>query len=311
MRSVRVIIPYFGAWPEWFPLYLHSCARNPTFHFLFYTDQAPPECAPDNVKFERTSFDAYARRVSSVLGIRFSPADPYKLCDIRPALGAIHASELAGYDNFGSGDIDVFYGNLRKHYPDALLEKLLVSTHSRWVSGHFCVLENSALGRNLFRLVPLWQRLLENPKYTAFEDRHFTRLFLGMQPHTGRAARAYRFANPLYRRSSFVERYTTPFSRMRWADGSDDHPRVWYFRAGEITNDVDGERTFPYLHFMNYKSGRYLPLLHGIRPAWSGLSRVVQLSEQQALREGWAISARGIVALPGSRDHAQAAALAS
>ncbi len=294
MRSVRVIIPYFGSWPEWFPLFLRTCAANPSFDWLFFSDCTPPAAPPANVQFRPCSLAAYAAHVSSRLGIRFQPESAYKICDMRPTIGCVHAEELEGYDNFAFGDIDLFYGDLRRHYPDALLERLLVSTHARYVSGHFCVLRNDPLGRNLFRLVPFWRALLENPAYVAFEDGAFTRLFLGVQPHQGKVAKAYRALNPLLHLSSFEERFTTPLTWFAWTDGSHRHPSRWFWRDGTITNDIDGERTFPYLHIANYKNNRYLARIHGSTAAWSALPQVVQLPIERAVREGWTVSARGI-----------------
>ena len=94
MRSLRLIIPYFGEWPAWFQLYLQSCAANLTIDWLFFTDCTPPTHAPPNVRFECISLRGYAKLVSRRLHIRLRPESAYKLCDIRPALGG--ARELLG-----------------------------------------------------------------------------------------------------------------------------------------------------------------------------------------------------------------------
>ncbi|MFC3608426.1 DUF6625 family protein [Stutzerimonas tarimensis] len=57
------------------------------------------------------SFSAYCDRVSERFGIDFHPEFPYKLGDIKPALGFVHQEELQGIDFWGFGDIDVIYGN--------------------------------------------------------------------------------------------------------------------------------------------------------------------------------------------------------
>ncbi len=310
MRSIRIIVPYFGSWPEWYPLYLKSCSTNPTIDWLFFTDCVTPTDAPSNVCFTRISFQDYCSLVSKKLKINFKPEAFYKLCDIKPALGAIHENDIAGYDNFGFGDIDLFYGNLRKFFPDNLLDKLLVSTHKGMVSNHLCIMKNTLVARNAFRMIPTWRSCFENPKHVAFDDRHFTRLFLGIHPHDGLPSRIYRQLNPLYRKSFFKESFTTPFTWYDWVDGTKRHPKVWYWIRGEVFNNINGGQTFPYIHFMNYKNNRYRCCeLHG-SATWNGLRPLVRVGEEQA-KDGWAISNEGIVpltpkAMNGKRAEARA-----
>ena len=110
--SIILLIPYFGRWPEWFEYFLKSCTKNPTIHWLFYTDCALPEKAPANITFKEIKFDEYKKLVSERLGICFSPDNPYKLCDLKPALGYIHEHEIKAYDFWGVSDRDLVYGDL-------------------------------------------------------------------------------------------------------------------------------------------------------------------------------------------------------
>jgi hypothetical protein len=61
----------------------------------------------------------------------------------------------------------------------------------------------------------------------------------------------------------FKEQFTTPFAPGQWHDGSKDHPDVWYWKEGNITNDRDGSREFIYLHFMNFRSIRWMDPKYG------------------------------------------------
>ncbi len=39
MKSIIIIIDYLGGkWPEWFPLFLESCRKNPDISWLIHTD---------------------------------------------------------------------------------------------------------------------------------------------------------------------------------------------------------------------------------------------------------------------------------
>ena len=88
--SIVLLIPYFGKWPVWFDFFLISCRFNTSIQWIIYTDCPIPENSPDNVKYKKISFKDYNIFVSDKLGINFNPDNPYKLCDLKPALGFIH-----------------------------------------------------------------------------------------------------------------------------------------------------------------------------------------------------------------------------
>ena len=274
MRSILILIPYFGRWPEWFPLYLESCRANPSVHWRFFTDCPLPPDPPPNVGFERTDFGAYCERVSQSLGIDLKPARAYKVCDLRPAFGEIHAEAIAGYDYYGYGDIDVIYGDIRRFYDDRVLSHLCVSSHWDRCSGHFTLLRNLPLVRSAFRRIPRWRERMANPEYQALDESKFAKVFLRHRKHPDWLRRLYRFLDPLQGRSWFREQHTTILSPKPWWDGSLEHPEVWYWRQGRLTNARDGDREFPYLHFMNWKSASWLPKFRGERAAWEGLERL-------------------------------------
>jgi hypothetical protein len=289
---VVVIVPYFGRWPEWFPLTLASCRANPTIDWVFYTDCPPPDRPPPNTRFVATTLADYAARVRDRLGVAFAPADAYKLCDVRPAFGEIHRDAIAGYDCFGFGDIDVIYGDLRRFLTDAVLASDVVATH-RHISGHFTLLRNTRRVRGAFRRVPGWRALVAHPTSTRFDEDYFTlafvpprealRRWLGLRrTHAAEVPAAFRtrelarlaWSRPRdWRRAHFVEGYTTILTPQPWHDGRADHPDVWLWRDGHLTNTRDGDREFIYLHFMNFVSARWTAT--GGRAAWQGRSPLV------------------------------------
>lgn len=142
--SILLIIPYFGQWPFWMPFFFESCRENADINWLIFSDCGAPENLPDNVTIKTTNRTDYHQLVSERLGIQFSPSDAYKLCDIKPALGFIHADRLEGYDFWAFGDIDVVYGNLREYFTDARLARhQFLSTHERRVARHLCLMRNT------------------------------------------------------------------------------------------------------------------------------------------------------------------------
>lgn len=251
---IRFLIPYFGRWPFWMPFFLQTCRFNPDVEWLFFTDCGTPEGAPNNVSFRPITFADYCKQVSARLGINFHPHSPYKLCDLKPALGYVHENELAGADFWGFSDIDLVYGDLRAYFSAERLARFdLLSTHERRVSGHLCLMRNTARMREAFMSVPGWQESLSSSEHNAFDEGAFSRLFIRNKNWPVLLRRIVDAFNPWRRCSEFVEAYSTPNGRVPWVDGSLDFPQLWIWRQGRLFNDRDGHRQFPYFHFIGWK----------------------------------------------------------
>ncbi len=211
--------------------------------------------------------------VSNKLHIRFT-GSPYKLCDLKPALGCIHRDIIATYDYFGLGDIDVIYGNLRRFITSEMLSKHLIATHPDRVSGHFCLLKNTDEMRNMFRKIPNWKKLLENPEHRGVDESQFTKLFIRHRKHPEWLKRF----SPRYRACVFKEQYSTVMSHKHpWIDGTMQYPEIWEWNRGAL---LAGGREMMYLHFMNWKSGRWHNRdgSSGSAP-WEKLDRLVQFND--------------------------------
>jgi hypothetical protein len=255
LNSICIIIPYFGKWPVWMPYYWETCRFNADINWVFYTDCGMPEHLPSNVKVIEISYADYCQFVSRKLTIQFSPSNPYKLCDIKPLLGYLHEDELKDYDFWGFGDIDLIYGDLRAYFTQArLAKKDLFSTHARRISGHFCLIRNTVDMRIAFQKVKGWQTLIESDQHQAFDEKAFSKLFLR---HKNSPRLVHWFAelmDPWLKKAEFIEAYSTPNARIAWVDGTYNFPEKWFWKNGQLTNDIDGERLFPYFHFMVWKN---------------------------------------------------------
>lgn len=278
------IIPYFGNWPFWMPLFLESCRLNPDINWLLFSDCGTPENLPPNVAVEDISQGDYYQMVSDRLGIDFSPADPYKLCDIKPALGFVHADRLEGYDFWGFGDIDVIYGNLREYFTDARLASYqFFSTHERRVAGHLCLMRNTRQYRALFKRIKQWRARFTDPQHHALDEGAYSRIFINGKNLPPPLFKLRAMLNPFRRCSEFTEAFSTPGGKVKWHDDSCHFPKEWYWRQGRLTNDRDGERSFPYLHFVCWK-----------RNEWSELPRPAsERIKELSLRNSWVIDAAG------------------
>jgi hypothetical protein len=281
---VLFVIPYFGQWPFWMPFFLESCRRNADIDWLLFSDCGMPADVPANVRIEAISYTDYCKLVSARLGIDFAPEQPYKLCDIKPALGYIHADRLEGYDFWGFGDIDLVYGDLRAYFTNQRLARFdFFSTHERRVAGHLCLMRNTPCKRALFMGMKGWRTRFTDQEHHALDEGAFSRLFLRRKNLPKPLFKLFGQLNPLRRRSDFTEAYSTPDGCIAWHDGSSVFPKAWYWREGRLSNDLDGERTFPYFHFVCWK-----------RNEWSALPKPdPQQVREMAAAPNWVITDRG------------------
>ncbi|WP_448218811.1 DUF6625 family protein [Endozoicomonas sp. 2B-B] len=255
LPKIAILVPYFGKWPFWFNYFLKSCEPNKDYRWFFYTDCESPENPPENTSFFNISFDDYKKLLSKKLNINFDPSSPYKLCDIKPALGFIHESDIKGYEFFGYSDIDIICGNLNVFFTREKRNKYdIISSHYRRLSGHFCLLRNTLEIRELFLKAKTWKEEFENQNHTAFDEKSFSDLFV---KHKNFPPSLRRITNKLYnltRKVSFEEAYSTPNTRPLWHDGTRNYPDTWLYKNGKLNNNLDGDREFPYLHFLYWKN---------------------------------------------------------
>lgn len=281
-----MLMPYFGSWPEWINLFMASCGANETIRWRFITDCGRPENCPSNVEFHDITFEAFKRMVSERLGFLFDHADPYRICEMRPALGFLYEDQIREFEFFGYGDIDVILGDIDRFYAPIRSQYDMISTHPTFVAGHFAVFRNTCRMRRAFFEVAGYPELLQHPYYSSFEEFHFAKLF-HEQPRWKAALR-------LAPRALFKDQYVTVLSPRGWHDGTQNYPLRWYWRNGRLTNDRDGSREFPYLHFMRWKSLRYAPAIPAeTEGAWASLERLVWVDWCDAIRNGFCISPQG------------------
>ncbi|MEB0044862.1 MULTISPECIES: DUF6625 family protein [unclassified Pseudomonas] len=275
---ILFLIPFFGKWPFWMPFYLESCRRNPNIDWLLFSDCGVPENLPPNVTVEALSFSDYCALVSHRLNIDFQPTAAYKLCDIKPALGHIHADRLQGYDFWAFGDIDLVYGDLRHYFPsDRLAGFDLFSTHERRVAGHLCLMRNTARKREAFKQIKGWQQRFTDQEHHALDEGAFSRIFIWRKNFPKPLFNLLGKFNSWRRSSEFTEAFSTPGGCIKWHDGTDNFPCRWYWRDGFLSNDRDGDRQFPYFHFVCWKRNEWSRLPHpdpaevkriAAEPAW-------------------------------------------
>lgn len=284
MKSIALIIPYFGEFPEWTPLFFETIRRNPTIDFHFFTDCKYDKSIPDNAIMHHLSFDKYVKHANSFIDFDFAPPNAYKLCDLRPLFGLIHFDVIKDYDFYGWTDMDILFGDIRSFYTADILNGYeILSTHAHTISGHLALFKNKKQHREQFKKIYNWKKALQNPEFVGIDEHGITNSYLysfwekAYYKFGLRSPKALRNAvrKIKARKIYLVEQYTTPFIQRPWLDGTVNsrQPDIWFYADGFITNSRDKGKNFIYLHLMNFKSSTWRH--DGTSAPWNDLDKIV------------------------------------
>lgn len=156
MKSIIVVLPYFGKFPNYFSLFLKSCAVNPTINWLIATDQELSNFTiPDNVIVNKTSFHVLQQQCEEKYGI--GPASPYSLCKYRVVYHELFYDYVRNYDFWGYCDCDLIWGDLRSF----LTEEILNMYEKISWRGHLTLFRNDEDVNNAYKY--------ESPGFKTFK----------------------------------------------------------------------------------------------------------------------------------------------
>ena len=133
LSTIGLVLPYFGTFPNYFPLFLESCRRNPTVDWHIYTDSTASYDYPANVYVHRMQFSDFRAKIQQSFDFPICLESPYKLCDFKPTYGETLAEDLKDYDFWGHCDCDLIYGNIRNFMTEEILSaypRILNSGHT-------------------------------------------------------------------------------------------------------------------------------------------------------------------------------------
>jgi hypothetical protein len=235
MKSILLIIPYFGKWPLWFEAYLVSIQANPSIQWLCPTNCELPKHYPDNIKFLETEMLSLNKHVNKVVDAKV-PLSPRKFCDLKPAYGDIFKEEIKGYDFWGFCDMDIIWGDIRKFMTTQVLTTYdIISSRKENISGHFNLFKNTPDLNLLYKQVPDYKSLFEQEPFMWF-DEHVLSNFLKDTLHPYKIKWNNILCNQERGRDSHQEYYLDR----------------WLWDNGKMINTKTGEEVM-YLHFINWK----------------------------------------------------------
>lgn len=147
MKKIAFIIPYFGKFSNYFPIFLKSCENNPDFDWVIFTDDKTEYNYPQNVNLNYMTFSEMQSLIQNKFEFEICLNTPYKLCDFKVAYGYIFEKYISGYDFWGFCDCDLIFGDLRRFITDEIL-----SSHDRiFTLGHLSLFRNTSKVNQIFK----------------------------------------------------------------------------------------------------------------------------------------------------------------
>ena len=243
MKKICFVVVYFGKWPIWFLAFLHSCKKNPTVDWIFFTDCDSPSHHSPNVVFYNKTLSQMRQLIKERIGKKSILEDRYKISDYKPAYGILFEDYLKGFDFWGHCDVDIIWGDIRKYTTEAILDRHdIFSTRKGRMSGHFSLFRNTLSINPLFRQSSEFADVIEQVECLGFDEEGMTRL-IEQLAETG-SIRVYwpkflqNYADPKTDTPSRLPQYTNKYF---WEKG----------RLFDCTGESPAE--ILYLHFMTWK----------------------------------------------------------
>ncbi len=147
MNRIAFIIPYFGKFNNYFPIFLKSCDYNKNLcDWIIITDDRTPYEYPENVKITYISWEQFKEYVEHKFDFSIKLQKPYKLCDFKPAYGYLFEEKLKGYTHWGHCDCDLIWGRIS----DYLSDEILKSYRKIFNLGHCTIFQNNYETNRLF-----------------------------------------------------------------------------------------------------------------------------------------------------------------
>ncbi len=170
MKSICIIVFYFGKYPWYHNYFIDSCKRNQSIDFLFFTDNVSSEIQDENIKFIPFSINSFNLLASEKLGFNVNVLNGLKICDFRPSFGIIFNDFIINYEYWGYSDTDIIYGNLRSFLDEDILTYDYISVRDDYPSGYFSIFKNESRINLLYTLSKDYKELFLREENTLFEE---------------------------------------------------------------------------------------------------------------------------------------------
>lgn len=173
MNRIAFIIPYFGKFNNYFPIFLKSCEYNKDLcDWLIYTNDNTIYEYPKNVKVNYISWDNFKDFVKSKFDFPVKLLKPYKLCDLKPSYGYIFENDLKKYSHWGYCDCDLVWGKISDYITDQMLDNY----KKIFDLGHCTIFKNKYEVNRLFMQKLegniCYKQVFSSPKNHSFDEEY-------------------------------------------------------------------------------------------------------------------------------------------
>lgn len=146
MKSIAIIVPYFGKLPAFYKAWEITAKANDSIDFYIFTD-SKEVTSEKNIYVQKMSFETLKEIVQKQFSFKIELSQPYKLCDYKPAYGHIFKEWIGKYDFWGYCDIDMLLGELRAFFT----EKVLSENERCSYLGHISLFKNTDKMNSLYQ----------------------------------------------------------------------------------------------------------------------------------------------------------------
>ena len=225
-----VVVLYLGDLPKWIKTYVKTTSFSKNVNWKIFTNRNVE--SGGNVEFIRTSRDEIKQRIK---GIGFEPIDfsNRKICDYKLTYGKIFREYLEGYDYWGVGDLDLFYGDVDKFVNEEKFKDCDIYTPRHFITGHGSFFKNCEKVNNYFMKIPNIHSIMKNPRYVNIDERRLTKLV----------------------RRNRKEIQVSTNNDIQSDGVFDKDPFKYVWKDGTIKNLKSGKELF-YVHFLNTKKSK-------------------------------------------------------
>lgn len=243
MKSIALIIPYFGTFRKDFSFWTKSVELNPSVDFILLTDQTNISFS-QNIKIIKINFAEFKNVVKRHFDFNIALPQPYKMCDFRPAYGEIFHEYIKDYDFWGHCDNDQIFGDIRHFITDDILNK-----YDRiLIRGHFTLYRNTPTVNKIYKNVsPLsYKNVFSSSKNFCFDETPGTGIYW-MKVLNDRLYNKIIFDDINYKRHEFITVHKKELDKGR-------KHFIYSFENGKLfrvfeQNGKVGKEEIMYVHF--------------------------------------------------------------
>lgn len=248
--KICLILPYFGKFNNYFPLWLESCRHNPNINWFIFTDDKSIYSFPNNIHVKYCSFKDIQLLIHQIFGTNVLINTPYDLCKYRVVYHKLFPKIICEYDYWGYCDCDVIWGDL-----ESFLRPVIKVGYKKihW-RGHLTLFKNSKDIQDLYSLEIAGNTTFKagismnrNKRCNHFDEVGINRIFdhLGIPiykdlPIADLKVKSRNFYCYHY---SQAEEYKNKQQIFEWKEG---HLFRWFIdKKGELQKEE-----FAYIHFL-------------------------------------------------------------